>query len=160
MEYETKPDRRLWALLILGAAIVPSMVAVELAVPNFQPRFGGGGSTTPSTSGAGGGGGGTAAVQVVMPNGVAVRSNLNFQPATITVVVGVNNTISWTNKDSADHTVTFAAVPSGVQRTAISNPDIGPSETFTITLTVLGTYRYHCSFHPAWMRGTIVVKSG
>lgn len=155
MEYEAKPDRRLWALLILGATIVPSMVALELAVPNFQPRIGGGGSTAPPASG---GVGTTTAVQVVMPNGVGVRSSLNFQPSTITVVIGVNNTISWTNKDSADHTVTFATVPSGVQRTSISNPDVGPGETFTITLTVAGTYQYHCSFHPAWMRGTIIVK--
>jgi plastocyanin len=155
VEYEAKPDRRLWALLILGAAIVPSMVAVELAVPSFQPRIGGGGSPPPPATG---GGGATAAVQVVMPNGVGVRSSLNFLPSTITVVIGVNNTISWTNRDSADHTVTFTTVPSGVQRTSITNPDVGPGETFTITLTVAGTYQYHCSFHPGWMRGTVIVK--
>lgn len=93
-----------------------------------------------------------------MPNGVGVRSSLNFLPSTITLVIGVNNTISWTNKDSADHTVTFTTVPSGVQRISITNPDVGPGETFTITLTVAGTYQYHCSFHPGWMRGTVIVK--
>jgi len=157
MEYEAKPDRRLWAVVILFAAVVPSMITLELAVPNFQPRLGGGGSTPPPSPG---GGGSTAAVHVVMPNGVGVRSSLNFQPSVITVVIGVNNTITWTNNDGADHSVTFVNVPSGVQKLSLSNPDVGSGESYTITLTVAGTYRYHCSFHPAWMHGTIVVKSG
>jgi plastocyanin len=93
-----------------------------------------------------------------MPNGVGVRSSLNFLPSTITLVIGVNNTISWTNKDSADHTVTFTKVPTGAQESSISNPDVSPGETFTITLTAPGTYQYHCAFHPGWMHGTITVK--
>ena len=63
-----------------------------------------------------------------------------FGPATATVVVGVNNTITWTNDDSAAHTVTFTSVPSGA---GTSNSDIiAPNGTFTQTLTVPGTYQY------------------
>jgi len=156
VEYEPSPDRRLWALVILAAAVVPSMITFELAVPGFQARLGGGASSIPPPSG----GGKTAAVQVIMPNGVGVTSSLNFAPSKITVKVGVNNTITWTNKDGADHTVTFSAVPTGVQAVSLSNPDMGSGESFTITLTVAGTYHYHCSFHPGWMQGTIVVVSG
>ena len=161
MEYESKPDRRLWAFIILAAAIVPSMVAVELAVPGYQPRFGVSGQTQPPPGGGGGGGGGgSVAVQVTMPGGVQFNHKLNFQPATMTLIVGKNNTVTWTNKDSADHTVTFTSGPSGVNLASISNPDVGSGQTFTITLSAPGTYTYHCSFHPAWMRGTIIVKSG
>ena len=32
--------------------------------------------------------------------------------------------------------------------------------SLTVTFTVAGTYMYHCQFHPGWMRGTIIVKSG
>ena len=157
MEYEAKPDRRLWAVLILAGAILPSMIALELAVPNFQPRFGAAGnSPTPSTPGAGGG----KTVQVVMPSGVSFKRSLNFQPATMTLIVGLNNTITWTNQDGADHTVTFTSGPSGVSLPSISDPDVGSGQSFTITLSTAGTYQYHCSFHPAWMRGTITVKSG
>lgn len=157
MEYEAKPDRRIWALIIIAAAVVPSMVAVELAVPGYQPRFGVSGQNPPPT---GGGGPGGAAVQVIMPGGVQFNHKLNFLPAKMTLIVGKNNTVTWTNKDSADHTVNFISGPSGVSLASISNPDVGSGQTFTITLSTPGTYSYHCSFHPAWMRGTIVVKSG
>ena len=99
------------------------------------------------------------AVQVIMPSGVSVEHNLNFQPSSMTLIVGKNNTVTWTNKDGADHTVTFTSGPSGVTLASISDPDVGSGQTFTITLTVPGTYTYHCNFHPAWMHGTIVVKS-
>jgi plastocyanin len=157
MEYEAKPDNRLWALIIIAAAIVPSMVAVELAVPGFQARFAVAGSTSGQSSTPPPGGG--VAVQVVMPLGVSVEHNLNFQPSTITLVVGKNNTVTWTNKDGADHTVSFVSGPAGVNLNSISDPDVGSGQTFTITLTVPGTYQYHCNFHPAWMHGTITVKA-
>jgi len=85
------------------------------------------------------------------------QSSPGFGPDTATVVVGVNNTITWTNDDVAAHTVTFTTVPSGA---GTSNSDImGPNGIFTQTLTVPGTYHYICSLH-SWMKGTIIVKSG
>jgi plastocyanin len=159
MEYEPKPDNRLWAILIIASALVPAMVAVELAVPGYQPRLGGGGSPSGPGGGGGGGGGSAETVHVVMPSGVQFKHTLNFQPAHITVVVGKNNTISWTNQDSADHTVTFYSGPQGVQLASISDSDVGAGQTYTVTLSTPGTYEYHCSFHPAWMIGSIVVKS-
>lgn len=156
MEYEAKPDNRLWALIIIAAAIVPSMVAIELAVPGYQPRFGVQASSGGTPSGGGGGG---VAVQVTIPSGVSVEHNLNFQPATMTLIIGKNSTVTWTNKDGADHTVNFLTGPAGVTLASISDPDIGSGQTFTITLSVPGTYTYHCNFHPGWMRGTIVVKA-
>ncbi len=97
-------------------------------------------------------------VNVIMPAGVSANQSLSFEPKTITVVIGVNNTIKWTNDDSTAHTVVSTSVPSGAQSFGSSSALIQPGGTFTVTLTVAGTYQYHCSIHPSNMMGTIVVK--
>jgi len=85
------------------------------------------------------------------------QSSPGFGPDNATIVLGVNNTVVWTNNDVAGHTVTFTSVPSDAK---VSNSDLmGPNATFIQTFTVLGTYHYICSLH-SWMKGTIVVKSG
>jgi plastocyanin len=161
LEYHPQPDRRLVAFVLLAAIVVPGLVAAELAVPSLQPKFavssaGGGAATT-----GGGAQSSVAASKVLMPDGVNLQKTLNFQPAALVLVIGVNNTVTWTNQDSTDHTVTFTAVPSGVKASAISGGDVPPGETFgPITLTVPGTYQYHCQFHPGWMKETIIVKGG
>jgi plastocyanin len=94
---------------------------------------------------------------VSIPNGAgANRSSAGYSPDTITVVIGVNNTVVWTNEDLVAHTVTSTSSPSGV-----SPFDSGLFEqgtTFTHTFTVPGVYEYHCLIHP-WMTGTVIVKA-
>ncbi len=93
----------------------------------------------------------------ILKGASADQTSPGFGPDNATVVVGVNNTIVWTNDDVAAHTVTFTTVPSGA---GTSNSDIiAPNGTFTQTLTVPGTYHYICSLH-GWMKGTIIVKAG
>ena len=96
-------------------------------------------------------------VTVVMPNGVAANQNLNFQPSTITVVIGVNNTVVWTNQDTTDHTVVNATA----SPTAFGSASalIAAGKTSSYTFTVPGTYNYFCSLHPTWMKGTVIVKA-
>ncbi len=94
-------------------------------------------------------------VATSIPSGVASNTALSFTPSTIKVKVGVNNTIVWTNQDSTQHTVTSGSVPSGAA--SFDSGNISPNNTFTVTLTVTGTYQYHCSIHPGWMKGTVVV---
>jgi plastocyanin len=156
VSYEPKPDTRLVALILIGAIIVPSMVVAELTVPSLQPKLSQNPSSGPSSPPPTGGK--VTGVKVNMPNGVSVNSKLNFQPSTIVVVIGVNNTVTWVNQDSADHSVTFTSGPSGVQLTAISNADVAPGDSFTVTFTTPGVYSYHCTFHPFWMIGKIIVK--
>jgi plastocyanin len=162
MEYSAQPDKRLVAVVLIVVVAVPGLIAAELAVPSLQPRFVAGGGTSGGGTPTGGGGGTPSTivgVKVVMPNGVNLQKTLNFQPADITLVVGVNNSVTWTNQDSTDHTVTFTAVPGGVTASSMSS-DVPPGTSFgPITFTVPGTYQYHCQFHPGWMRGTIVVKA-
>ena len=82
-----------------------------------------------------------------------------YSPDRITVVVGVNNTISWTNNDVGhNHTVTSMIIPTGA--TPFDSGNMVKNAVYTVTLTVPGLYRYGCSYHP-WMGGIIdVVASG
>jgi len=160
LEYKAQPDKRLLALILVAITVTPLIVAAELAYPNLQPKFvaagapGGEGNPINSTAAAG------AAVKIIIPSGVSLNHALNFQPSTLTLVIGVNNTVSWVNQDSTDHTATFTVVPSGVTASSISASDIPPGTSFgPVTFTVAGTYMFHCQFHPGWMRGTIIVKS-
>jgi predicted lipoprotein with Yx(FWY)xxD motif/plastocyanin len=70
-----------------------------------------------------------------------------FSPATATVPIGT--VVTWTNKDSAAHTVT--------SNTGVFNGSVSPGASFSFTFTQAGTFPYHCSIHPS-MVATIIVK--
>jgi plastocyanin len=74
-----------------------------------------------------------------------------FTPPTVTVVIGVNNTVVWTNDDSVPHTVT-------ADDGSFSSGNLNPGDSYSFTFTTPGTYTYHCSYH-SWMKGTVVVKT-
>jgi plastocyanin len=85
------------------------------------------------------------------------QSSTGYKPDNASVIVGANNTVTWTNNDVVGHLITFTSVPGGA---TVPNSDlIGPNGTFTATLTVPGTYHYYDSLF-SWMKGTIIVKSG
>ncbi len=89
---------------------------------------------------------------------------VNFDPFNITVVLGMNNTIKWTNLDSVQHTVVVCPVGGGQvcspSSAVASSPILSKGDTFQATLSASGTYHFYCSIHPATMRGTIVVVGG
>ena len=80
-----------------------------------------------------------------------------YLPDTITVVIGVNNTVTWRNDDTVSHTVYSTSVPAGAA--TFSSPLIAPKGNYSQTFSVAGTYQYHCNIH-SWMKGTVIVKSG
>ncbi len=88
-----------------------------------------------------------------------------YDPTTITVVIGVNNTVVWTNMDSAFHSATAASTDpvsfdSGcLDGIGAACPTGGGSSTFQFTFTTPGTYTYHCIYHP-WMQGKVIVVAG
>jgi plastocyanin len=94
-------------------------------------------------------------VTVSIPNGAGSVTTINFSPAKIKVVVGVNNTIVWVNNDPIPHTATSTSVPSGAS--SFDSNTFNQGQTFELTLTVPGTYKYICTLHPSWMIGEIVV---
>jgi plastocyanin len=75
--------------------------------------------------------------------------NFAFGPKTITVKKGT--VVTWTNKDSAEHTVTFEA-----PLASVDSGTLGKNSIFKYTFKSTGTFSYHCAFHPE-MTGTIVV---
>ena len=79
-----------------------------------------------------------------------------YSPDTVTVVIGKNNTVFWTNDDASAHTVTSDTGAPASFDSGTSGPLTTQGGTYQFTFTVPGTYHYHCSFH-SWMQGTVVV---
>ena len=75
-------------------------------------------------------------------------SGFSFAPSALTVQVG--DTVTWTNLDSATHTVTFNGSAS------LSSGELQEGGTHSVTFDSVGTYAYGCSPH-AYMQGTITV---
>jgi len=72
-----------------------------------------------------------------------------YSPQTITVVIGVNNTVTWTNGDTVPHTVTATDG-------SFNSGNLNPGQAWSHTFTTPGTYTYYCSYH-SWMKGTVIV---
>jgi plastocyanin len=94
-----------------------------------------------------------ASAAVSIANGAGTdTTNKGFTPNTITVVLGVNNTVVWTNNDGSPHTVTSNGG-------AFDSGNMAPGQTYSFTFSAPGTYAYHCTYHP-WMTGIVIVKAG
>jgi plastocyanin len=59
-------------------------------------------------------------------------------------------TVTWTNTDSAPHTVT-------ADGGAFSSATLADGSTFSHRFTTTGTFAYHCAIHPS-MTGTVIVS--
>ncbi len=71
-----------------------------------------------------------------------------FTPSTITITAGT--TITWTNKDGIDHTVT--------SNTGIfDSGTINTNGVYSHLFSTVGSYPYHCTIHPS-MTATVVVN--
>ena len=83
--------------------------------------------------------------------GVSVEiKNFAFEPKTITIKVG--RTVTWTNQDSAAHTVAGDG--------GIDSGDLSKGKSYSKTFDTEGTFDYHCSIHPQMKGQVIVQKSG
>lgn len=90
---------------------------------------------------------------VVAPSSkVAVKIQMYaFAPAALTITQGT--AVTWTNYDTAPHTVTVSSGP-----VTFSSPELQKGQSFTYTFTTPGTYSYYCAVHPD-MTATVVVKA-
>lgn len=75
-------------------------------------------------------------------------ANFAFDPAALTVSAGT--TVTWTNADSAPHTVTFSdgSADSG---------EMSGGASFRHTFSTEGELAYFCEIHPS-MQGTVTVS--
>jgi len=101
----------------------------------------GGSAGTTTTSGGG-------STTTAAPGGSQVTiQNFAFSPAELTVPVGT--TVTWTNDDSTNHTVTS-------NDAVFESATLAAGDTFDFTFTQAGEFPYHCSLHPS-MTATIIV---
>jgi plastocyanin len=142
------------AVLIIGAVGTLAYYQVEVA-PNQ-------GSTSNTTSTPAVTCPSRACVNVTIPVGASAPPNgwtgsgkttYGFTPDTVTLVIGKNNTVFWTNNDASIHTATSDAAG------GFDTGNLNQGQSAQFTFTTPGTYTYHCTYH-AWMQGTIIVKSG
>jgi len=96
------------------------------------------------------------AVSIPMGAGAGQSAAPGYAPDNVTVVIGVNNTVTWTNNDSPSHH-TAAAVTYPTGGGSFNSGDMAPGASFSYTFTIPGTYTYNCAYH-TWMTGTVVVK--
>ena len=138
-------SRRLARRPIVAAA---AAVVAVLALAACGNSASGGSSTTPSALSTAGG----SAVAVTI-------QNFAFTPQTLTVKAGT--TVTWTNSDSAPHTVTSAdGISTSANTTSLFDGSLNSGATFSSTFTKAGTYYYVCSIHKsqAGMHGAIIVQ--
>jgi len=95
---------------------------------------------------------------ISIPSGSSVpgcdETNECFIPAEVTVNVG--ETVTWSNDDSAAHTVTSGTPTGGPDGTFDSSLFMADT-TFSYTFDNAGEYNYFCMVHP-WMTGKIQVN--
>jgi plastocyanin len=83
----------------------------------------------------------------------AATSTVNIQgfayaPNPITIRAG--DTVTWTNRDAAQHSARFAG-----RGTAI----LSQGQSGSLTFTVAGSFPYDCAVHGSAMQGTVVVQA-
>lgn len=161
----------LGALLLIGALVVTG-VGMAQAWGAFSPQpqnaatqqgpYGPGGMMGPGYGGPGhmmGPGGMMGGYQngqsqqnpanatPVSGNTVAIQ-NFAYQPTNLQVRVGT--TVTWTNKDTAPHTVTFR------DTTLTSSGILRQGDTYRYTFTRPGTFTYYCDLH-RYMTAQVIV---
>ena len=120
----------------LAALILPAMLALAACSGSSSPAASAAASVAPS---------------VAPPDatGSAVTiASFKFEPATLTISVGT--TVTWTNNDSASHTVT-------ADDGSFKSGTLGKGGTFSQTFATAGTFAYHCNFHSS-MTATVTVQ--
>ena len=100
-----------------------------------------------------------ATASVSVPSGTSVPgcedTNECFVPETATIDAG--GEVTWSNDDSAAHTVTSGTAAVGPDGNFDSSLFMAGT-TFSVVLDEEGTYPYFCMVHP-WMVGEIVVEA-
>jgi amicyanin len=77
-------------------------------------------------------------------------SNFSFKSDIVKIRKGTK--VTWTNKDSAKHTVTSD------EGDFLDSPLLGQGESYDMVFNEAGTYRYHCTPHPNMLGAVVVVE--
>ncbi len=85
------------------------------------------------------------------PVNVSIQS-FAFSNATLNIAVGTK--VTWTNNDSAPHTVT--SDKGGIADGVFGSGTLSTGDSFSFSFDKPGTYTYHCKFHPGMTAKVIV----
>ena len=134
------------ALLFGGAAAIQAAMGANggygpgYMMGNYGGMMGGYGSNTAQNP---------ASAAPVTGNTVTIQ-NFAFQPANLQVKVGT--TVTWTNQDTAPHTITFR------DGSLTSSALLQKGQSYSYTFTRAGTFAYYCQVHP-YMTAQVVVTA-
>jgi len=99
------------------------------------------------------------AAVVSVPEGTALPgcedTDECWDPSVVTV--GVGETVTWSNDDTAAHTVTSGSAADGPDGVFDSSLFMAGTE-FSHTFDEAGTFDYFCMVHP-WMAGQVIVSA-
>lgn len=137
---KTKIFASMLILTVFLAACGGGAYGAKTQAPVYSQSYGGGGGDTLPTNTS-------APAPSANPNQVQI-SGFAFNPGTLTVKVG--DTVTWTNMDSATHTVV-------ADDGSFQSGQLATGSTFQFTFTKAGTFTYKCGIH-ASMLGTIIVQ--
>jgi len=115
-------------------------------VPAVTPTVAFAPSPTPVPSAAQQAAAATVQAKIVEPSATNYLG-WTYAPDTLTVHVGDH--VVWSNIGQAAHTVT-------ADGGAFDSGSLNTHQTWTFVFSKVGTYAYHCTFHP-WMKGTVTV---
>jgi len=146
---------KLRLLAVLGAIVVVGLMLAAAVVLNVGQSTGTNalGSTTVTSQSTSSPNASSVAVGIV-----GSGDDAQFNPQVIKVVIGVNNTVVWSNSAGPTvHTVTSS------NQTASGTPlfnsgDMGMGAEFTYIFLKPGTYPYMCIYHGN-MIGTVIVRA-
>lgn len=139
IQRQSSTTRPLFQLLFLAL----SLLLIAGCGDNATDATGNGGSNGTGDSNGSGNGGGDEQGQYEV-----VMQNHEYSPETLEVPTGT--TVTWTNQDGTNHSVT--------SEDELFDSTVGPDENYTYTFDENGTFDYYCTFHPD-MTGTIQVTS-
>jgi plastocyanin len=74
--------------------------------------------------------------------------NFAFSPASVTIKKG--ESVTWTNEDSASHTIVSDS-------NVFQSGSLANGQTFSFTFNTAGQFPYHCSIHPS-MKAMVIVQ--
>jgi plastocyanin len=124
-----------------GAAAGGAAATTTTGAPATTQDAGTGGGGGRGDYGGGGGSGGQAGA------GAVNIADFAFAPDSRSVKVG--DSVKWTNKDGATHTVT-------ADDGAFDSGSLAGGKSFSFTFDEAGTFTYHCNIHQS-MTGRVVV---
>ena len=95
-------------------------------------------------------------VHIIMADGSSEKNPEQeyFRPKEIVVVIGVNNTVVWTNMDFSEKNAHDVTSDDGLFYSGF----LDPGESWSYTFEDPGEYAYNCGLHPEWMVGKVIVR--